>query len=439
MIFRPFNFEGFAFLNYNSGELIFRIKNNGNVGIGISNPTNRLYAQVNDFDGVRVASLADENLGVILQKGSGDGVTGSAYNGGIGSWYGIGFRCEHPDQYGIKTVRHMFNTRDGSTWMTGPCYVNANAVGDTALAQLYVDGDAKFHNGGTDVWGHITPDNGAHLDIIASNELANTSRPVRINPENVGVPPGEMRASFTSVNTYYLRHIRVSTGSETLGEGDEPSIVPSTNNYGLLGTADFKFYKAYVSTVNATTVNATTVIATTVLANLVNANYINNGIQILDNDGNVIGNLVSGGGSGGLIPGIPIISDDRLKHNEEDVVDALGTIDKLKVQKYDKTKIMLEENYNGDLSNVQHFKEIGLIAQDVQQIPELAFSVGGGEGKRQRRDPETGQSVDTDEDMPYNLNYNNIFSVAVQAIQELHQKVKILEAEIQTLKNNSAS
>ena len=100
---------------------------------------------------------------------------------------------------------------------------------------------------------------------------------------------------------------------------------------------------------------------------------------------------------------------------------------------------MLEEDYNGDLSNVQHFKEIGLIAQDVKQIPELAFSVGGGEGKRQRRDPETGQSVDTEEDMPYNLNYNNIFSVAVKAIQELHQKVKTLEAEIQTLKNNSAS
>ena len=45
-------------------------------------------------------------------------------------------------------------------------------------------------------------------------------------------------------------------------------------------------------------------------------------------------------------------SDDRLKHNEAEVADALGTINKLKLLKYDKTSQMLDADYNGDLTGI---------------------------------------------------------------------------------------
>ena len=98
-------------------------------------------------------------------------------------------------------------------------------------------------------------------------------------------------------------------------------------------------------------------------------------------------------------------SDDRLKHNEEEVVDALGTINKLKLYKYDKTVEMLDEDFNGDLGDIDHKKEIGFIAQEVEEIPELAFLVSG-EGDELR-----------------SLDYQGINNLAIQAIQELSAEV----------------
>ena len=44
-----------------------------------------------------------------------------------------------------------------------------------------------------------------------------------------------------------------------------------------------------------------------------------------------------------------ISSDDRLKHNETDILNGLDLIRQLKPQKYQKTSTMKEENYNGNL------------------------------------------------------------------------------------------
>lgn len=104
------------------------------------------------------------------------------------------------------------------------------------------------------------------------------------------------------------------------------------------------------------------------------------------------------------IENAPEDSDGRLKHNEKDVVDAIGTIKKLKLLTYDKTKDIT----TGDLSDVDHWKEIGFIAQDVLSIPELAHLV----------------IVPEDvEKEPYRLNYNGIYRYLVQAVQELHKEL----------------
>jgi hypothetical protein len=110
-------------------------------------------------------------------------------------------------------------------------------------------------------------------------------------------------------------------------------------------------------------------------------------------------------------------SDDRLKHNEEPVIDALSTLNKLKLQKYDKTNVMMDADYRGDLSNVTHHTEIGFIAQEVKEIPELAHVV---------HEPRS-------ESDPYSVNYNDIHNLGIQGIQELYAKYKDLLVRVAAL------
>jgi hypothetical protein len=72
-------------------------------------------------------------------------------------------------------------------------------------------------------------------------------------------------------------------------------------------------------------------------------------------------------------------SDDRLKHNEAVIVNGLSVIDKLCPKFYQKTQTLLDASYNGDLSGHTWIYEAGLIAQEVLQVPELSFAVGGGD------------------------------------------------------------
>jgi hypothetical protein len=122
-------------------------------------------------------------------------------------------------------------------------------------------------------------------------------------------------------------------------------------------------------------------------------------------------------------------SDNRLKHNEEDITDALGTIRKLNAQKYQKTDEPKEADFNGELTDY-YIEETGFIAQDVMEIPELAYCVTEGvtaEGKE-----------------IYNLKYTDIFVVNVQAVKELdaivqsqQTKIDSLEARLTALENKN--
>ena len=131
-------------------------------------------------------------------------------------------------------------------------------------------------------------------------------------------------------------------------------------------------------------------------------------------------------------------SDDRLKHNEEEIVDALTSINKLKLRKYNKTSEMLDANFNGNLDELglTHHKEIGFIAQEVAKIPELNFLVSdGGTDERvvKEEDLEAGTPAITEEvEIPFSLNYQGITNLGIQAIQELSVKCDTLESVVNT-------
>lgn len=103
-------------------------------------------------------------------------------------------------------------------------------------------------------------------------------------------------------------------------------------------------------------------------------------------------------------------SDDRIKSRTADISNATEMLLKLKPVKYEKhinlkVDIGVEDT---DLSGVEHETEMGFNAQDVQKIPELAFIV------KEHNDL-------------LSLNYMNLISVLTKSIQELNERIKILE------------
>ena len=77
--------------------------------------------------------------------------------------------------------------------------------------------------------------------------------------------------------------------------------------------------------------------------------------------------------------GSNVTSDDRLKHNEVVIANGLDIIDKLTPKFYQKTQVLLDASYNGDLSDYVWNYEAGLIAQEVLQIRDISYVVGGGD------------------------------------------------------------
>jgi hypothetical protein len=122
-------------------------------------------------------------------------------------------------------------------------------------------------------------------------------------------------------------------------------------------------------------------------------------------------------------------SDDRIKHNEINILNGLNIIRKLNPKKYQKTFEMYAENYNGEISG-SWFWEAGLIAQDILKIDDLSFCVTGGNYYD--------KSNNLIEEIHY-LNYNSIFNYNIAATKELDLIVQEQQEEINNFKTELAN
>lgn len=135
---------------------------------------------------------------------------------------------------------------------------------------------------------------------------------------------------------------------------------------------------------------------------------------------------------GVLANNVILTSDDRVKHNQEVISNALETLLKLTPKKYIKTVEMYETDHNFELDaegkpvnkEVEYKVEAGVIAQEVLKIEELAFAVTP-ETKN-----ENGEVVG-----PHGVNYNSLFTYAVAAIKEQQAIIEDLKARVEALEN----
>ena len=138
-------------------------------------------------------------------------------------------------------------------------------------------------------------------------------------------------------------------------------------------------------------------------------------------------------------PGFTNSSDDRLKHNETNITNALHLIRQLVPKKYQKTENMLPADYNGTLpEGMNYVNEAGFIAQDVKKITDLSFAVNGGDYEDEKED-----GTKEIKAHPFSLNYDSIFTYVTAAVKELdnvvqqqEQLIKSLEARVKVLENN---
>jgi len=95
-------------------------------------------------------------------------------------------------------------------------------------------------------------------------------------------------------------------------------------------------------------------------------------------------------------------SDDRRKHNEQSVMNAIESVMKLKPEVYDKTFDFKDKDFVGQLIDGTFTREAGLIAQDVYKIDEFKDYVFVG-----------------DDTTSWDIDYKSLFTIGLKAIQEL--------------------
>lgn len=124
-------------------------------------------------------------------------------------------------------------------------------------------------------------------------------------------------------------------------------------------------------------------------------------------------------GSSGGNSGWSTASDDRIKFNEENI-EGLKIIRQLNPKKYDKiikfdTSPPSDIEFNNNLDKYPNIKEAGIIAQDLLNT-DISFVV-------------TNKDISDSSFTPMSVDYNSVFTYAIQSIKELDNKINKLESD----------
>ena len=200
-------------------------------------------------------------------------------------------------------------------------------------------------------------------------------------------------SNLTCTNNFFVKSIKPNIG---------------TNDISINGNLVFESSLNFIKTTNLQVRNITNISGSDIS---INGNiWIDGSLNIRGSattTPTIIGVAITTGGVTSSF--INLRSDDRLKQNEEAIVNALTIIRKLNPQIYQKTANFMAIDYRGPLVQ-PYIIEAGLIAQEVEKIDELKFSVIRG-----------------NEQTPYSINYNSIFIYCLAALKELDNNVETIK------------
>jgi hypothetical protein len=302
------------------------------------------------------------------------------------------------------------------SWKTnGDTIINGTlGIGINPSHKLHVDGDCNLESGNsykinnTDV---INSDGGSIKSYIHLNNSSQECAVVFANPlSGVQTLPETYQLALSSTNRLLYKPSTglLKTQNLTITSDNSKPFLIDSSLPSTAGNANYmEFQNAFGTRLllgvdgsgftgpkNKATIGTWTNANLAFRRNGAEVMYLSTGSYSLTLNGSAYS-------SGSWVDG----SDDRLKHNEENISNGLDTIMKLKPQIYDKTQELKEEDYNGDLEE-EYIRESGFIAQEVYTIPELEHCVFPG-----------------DETTPWGLRYQGIIPYNVKAIQELNDKV----------------
>jgi hypothetical protein len=286
--------------------------------------------------------------------------------------------------------------------------VNSNDVGDSSIILNNIDTAGTNHNN----WRIYTNSNDG---ILRFNHTTNQDgTPFNNNDNQLKIDAD----ANVDINGDYP-HLKLNSGSDKL----------STVSFGEAQTSRGQIqFDGSPAILHIGTISGSTFFKTINIKRGDNKVGINKGNSSLNAALDVVGNiLASGTVSGG--------SDDRIKFNEQKIDNSLNLIKKLNIVKYDKlyediNLNLTDEEFNLKKDNLKYCKEIGIIAQELQDIDDLKFVVSGGETQIITNDDGT----ETEQDNIYSVAYNNLFNLHIKATQELIKKIENLETELRTLK-----
>ena len=204
------------------------------------------------------------------------------------------------------------------------------------------------------------------------------------------------------------------------------------NNSNIITFHNDISFNNNISFVNNAIIDSDVSVNGDICCNILTASNLS--IQEINGDISFIGNFDFSGGNitfdASLVVGsatieelnnntLTIRSDDRIKHNEKNINNGLEIIRQLEPQIYQKTRNFKDIDFSG-IVNEDYILEAGFIAQEVEKIIDLSFSVNIG-----------------NETIPYSLNYNNIFVFGLAAIKELDKKISDKEKISSNLNSNN--